>query len=132
MPYITAEEYTDLTGADPPADFGQLNELATVIIDDQTLMGLIGRDIDAMPDPIRQRVKLSAALQVQYLDGLGGVDGANADGIASATLGRYSYTASAGASSSGTSAAEPVSPLIGQSLSVVRAYLRGLCHAPDP
>lgn len=131
MPYITAEEYTGLTGADPPSDFDQLNALSTVTIDNLTLLGLIGRDIDAMPGPIQDRVKLAAALQVQYLDGLGGMDGANADGITSATLGRYSYTVDAGAAAE-TGSATPTSPLIGESLSVVRAYLRGLRHAPAP
>ena len=130
MSYITAEEYTGLTGADPPSDFDQLNALATVTIDNLTLLGLIGRDIDAMPGPIQDRVKLAAALQVQYLDGLGGMDGANADGIASATLGRYSYTADSASGEAGK--ATPTSPLIGESLSVVRAYLRGLRHAPAP
>ena len=108
MAYITAEDYRRLIG-DPPEDFDALNAFATEAVDQMTLWGLIGHDLSVLPQPIQDSVQKAAAHEVQYLDGLGGLSAVNDGPLASASLGKYSFTLSGSAAGAGTS---PYSPCL--------------------
>lgn len=121
MVYITVEEYRALAG-EPPDDFDALNQIAECVINQETLWGLAGRSLDSLPAIIRDSVKKAATFEIDYLDQIGGLPSANAPGLASASLGKFSYTSSAGADKG----LELVGPVTRRELILVGAYLRGL------
>ena len=119
MGYITEQDYIGITGAAPPQDFSQLAAEADRLIDNLTLLGLCGRDVDQMPEPIRDRIKAAAAHQVQYMDQRGGLAVLNDSSTQSMTLGKFGYSGEA-------EGGGLESPLLSADLAVVGAYLRGL------
>lgn len=120
MEYITADDYRRLIG-EPPDGFDTLNAFTTGIIDQTTLWGLVGREFSELPQFIRDSVQKAAAYEVQYLDELGGISAVNESPIASASLGKYSFTISGAAEG-----VAPCGPLPEQWLIVVNAWLRGV------
>lgn len=131
MSYITAEEYEALTGQPAPSDYAVLSAESDAEIDRQTLFGLWGRNIDALPQPIAQQIKLAAAHQIQYLDQCGGISAINDTMTPGMTLGKYSYSGGA-ASDGGGSSNVGTSPMLSADLTVVNAYFRGRKNETNP
>ncbi len=82
------------------ADFPSLCERAGELIEELTLYRLTPVTFLAMPKAVQELVKKAVCAQIEYLDANGGSDLDNGSGIQSATLGKFSYSGSAGANGS--------------------------------
>ncbi|MDY4007495.1 MAG: hypothetical protein SOY94_01350 [Candidatus Limiplasma sp.] len=118
---ITAEEYQALTGELAPADFSPCEAMACETIHAHTLYAYVGRDVESLPDTIRDRLKLAVALQTQGISHGGGVEALGDSGMSSVSLGKFSYSGGAENASGGL-----VSPAASALLPVLTAYGRGL------
>lgn len=83
-----------------PSDFPALCERAGELIEELTLYRLTPTTFLAMPENIQNLVKKAVCAQIEYLDANGGADLDNGVGIQSATLGKFSYSGSAGVNGS--------------------------------
>ncbi len=82
------------------ADFPSLCERAEELIEELTLHRLTPLTFPAMPEDVQEIVKKAVCAQIEYLDANGGSDLDNGSGIQGATLGKFSYSGSAGANGS--------------------------------
>lgn len=100
--YVDYGYYDETFKGEPvdPADFPSLCERAGELIEELTLYRLTPVTFLAMPKDIQDRVKKAVCAQIEYLDANGGPDLDNGSGIQSATLGKFSYSESAGANGS--------------------------------
>lgn len=119
MAYITKEIYAQKIGK-PPEDFDILNGYTTTFIDQETLWGLINRNIEAFPKVILEAIYNAAALQIQFMDAKGGIEGFTDIASPNMTLGKFSY------SGSQNNQNEQLCPMAKNSLILVNAFLRGL------
>ena len=99
MAYVDETYYADVFHGEPvsTAGFSSLCDRAGEIIEELTLYRLTPVTFLAMPDDVQEAVKKAVCAQIEYLDANGGADLDNGAGIQSATLGRFSYSGSAGA-----------------------------------
>lgn len=102
MAYVDFDYYNDTFHGEPvdSADFPSLCERAGELIEELTLYRLTPAGFSAMPDDVQERIKKAVCAQIEYLDANGGSDLDNGVGIQSATLGKFSYSGSAGANGS--------------------------------
>lgn len=102
MSYVDYDYYHETFHGESvdPADFPALCERAGELIEELTLYRLTPITFLAMPEDTQDRVKKAVCAQIEYLDANGGSDLDNGLGIQSATLGKFSYSGSAGANGS--------------------------------
>ena len=102
MAYVDEEYYEDTFHGESvnSADFPSLCERAGELIEELTLYRLTPITFLAMTKDTQDRVKKAVCAQIEYLDANGGSDLDNGSGIQSATLGKFSYSGSAGANGS--------------------------------
>lgn len=130
MAYITSFDYQMIAGETAPDDFAVLLTMAEDCIDAHTLYAYVGRDVSALPDYVRRKLKAAVTSQVQYISQMGGVSGVNDGdaGLGSVSLGKFSYSQSASGRASGDSARADTLPLSsGAAINVpfLIAYARG-------
>lgn len=89
---ITAQRYTEITGANVPDNFNQLLMAASDIVNARTLYCYEGRTISALPSIILNKLESVMAYEIQALDANGGVEGANAMTGESFTMGKVSIS----------------------------------------
>lgn len=87
------------------SDFPGLCRRAGEIIEELTLYRVSEAGLSNMSDETQKAVKDAVCAQIEYLDANGGSELDMGDGIAGATLGKYSYS---GAASGSGSAAQSV------------------------
>ena len=104
MAYITTSDYLAIVGEAAPPDFNAVLTMAEDCIDAHTLYAYVGRDVSALPEYVRRKLKAAVAYQVQYIVQMGGVAGANDGDFGSVTLGKFSYSQSASGRTSGSTA----------------------------
>lgn len=117
MAYITATEYTTITGKTAPSDFTLLEAAAAGIVDELTLYGYVGRDATSLPSYVQLKLKAAVAYQVMLLDDRG-LDGVNENAVSSASVGKFSY--------SGADAGDGVAQLAQRNIPFLVAYMRGV------
>lgn len=102
MSYVDETYYNDTFHGEPvdSTDFPSLCERAGELIEELTLYRLTPITFLAMPENVQNLVKKAVCAQIEYLDANGGADLDNGGGIQSATLGKFSYSGSAGANGS--------------------------------
>lgn len=102
MSYVDETYYYDTFYGEPvdSADFPSLCERAGELIEELTLYRLTPATFLAMPETVQELVKKAVCAQIEYLYANGGADMDNGVGIQSATLGKFSYSGSAGANGS--------------------------------
>lgn len=102
MSYVDEAYYNDTFYGEPvdSADFPSLCERAGELIEELTLYRLTPITFLAMPESVQDLVKKAVCAQIEYLDANGGSDLDNGTGIQSATLGKFSYSGSAGVNGS--------------------------------
>lgn len=100
--YVDYDYYDETFKGEPvdSADFPSLCERAGELIEELTLYRLTSETFKAMPESVQNLVKKAVCAQIEYLDANGGSDLDNGSGIQSATLGKFSYSGSAGANGS--------------------------------
>ena len=98
MSYVDFDYYNDTFHGESvdSADFPSLCERAGELIEELTLYRLTPMTFLAMPEDTQEIVKKAVCAQIEYLDANGGSDLDNGSGIQSATLGKFSYSGSAG------------------------------------
>ena len=94
---LSALDYQALTGEEAPEDFAACLALAQEVLNAHTLGFYAGRDAATLPALIGQTLKHFLAFQTLAVIAAGGVAGAAEPPLAHASLGRFSYTAGAGA-----------------------------------
>lgn len=92
MAYIDETYYKAVAGQAAPLEFNRLMELTEVLF---SRFG-VPEDISQLPERAQRHIKMAAAEQILFLDANDSLDSARTDGtdVASATIGRFSYTAS--------------------------------------
>lgn len=103
MPYYVDEEYYSKKYCGEEIDtfeFKKLCKRAEELIEELTLYRLTPVAFLAMPEDVQEKVKQAVCAQIEYLDANGGTDLDNGFGIQEATLGKFSYSGSAGANGS--------------------------------
>ncbi len=98
MSYVDEAYYNDTFYGEPvdSADFPVLCERAGELIEELTLHRLTPVTFLAMPETVQELVRKAVCAQIEYLDANGGADLDNEAGIQGATLGKFSYSGSAG------------------------------------
>lgn len=119
MSYITASEFTVITGQDAPEDFPELADMASAAIDAATMYGFTGRDISSLPVSVRDALRRCTAYQTHALSVEGGISGACELSGGTLSIGKFSI----GRGSSGS--ANGISPAADALLPFLIAYVRG-------
>lgn len=81
-------------------EFCRLFIRAVEILEAMTMYRITEDNYSTFPEVIRCRITNAICAQIEYLDANGGSDLDNGSGMASASLGKFSYSKSAGASGS--------------------------------
>lgn len=103
MSYYVDEEYYRMKYCGEEVEcleFDKLCKMAEELIEELTLYRLTPMAFLAMPEDVQERVRKAVCAQIDYLDANGGAEMDNGAGIQSATLGKFSYSGSAGANGS--------------------------------
>lgn len=103
MPYYVDEEYYNKEYCGEEIDsfeFKKLCKRAEELIEELTLYRLTPVAFLAMPEDVQEKVRQAVCAQMEYLDANGGADLDNGASIQSASLGKFSYSGSAGANGS--------------------------------
>lgn len=82
------------------ADFPSIRRRAEEIIEEMTMYRVSSMTFPALPDDVRERVKMAVCAQIEYLDANGGSDMDNGGDLQSAGLGKFNYTRASGAGGS--------------------------------
>ena len=94
--YLTAEEYATITGETAPEDFSACLTLTQSMLDARTLCFYTNRAPETLPGLIQRTIKHYCAYQAQAISLAGGVAGVAEAPLQSASLGKFSITASVG------------------------------------
>lgn len=78
------------------ADFPPLCRRAEEIIEEMTVYRVSSMTFPALPDDVRECVKMAVCAQIEYLDANGGSDMDNGSDLQSAGLGKFNYTKASG------------------------------------
>lgn len=78
------------------ADFPSLCRRAEEMIEEMTVYRVSSMTFPALPDDVRERVKMAVCAQIEYLDANGGSDMDNGSDLQSAGLGKFNYTKASG------------------------------------
>lgn len=102
MAYVDEQYYNNTFRGEPvdSTDFPSICDRAGELIEELTLYRLTPTSFLTMPEDVQERVKMAVCAQIEYLDANGGSDMDNSAGIQSATLGKFSYSGSAGVNGS--------------------------------
>ncbi|MDY5955750.1 MAG: hypothetical protein SPJ22_01210 [Frisingicoccus sp.] len=102
MPYVDDKYYHDTFKGEPvdPSDFPSLCERAGEIIEEMTMYRVTPVAFLSMPEDTQERIKKAVCAQIEYLDANGGADLDMGDGLAGASLGKFSYTGASSGSGS--------------------------------
>lgn len=102
MSYVDKDYYNETYHGEPvdSADFPSLCDRAGELVEEMTLYRLTPVTFLAMPEDVQEKVKKAVCAQIEYLNANGGSDLDNGSGIQSATLGKFSYSGSAGSNGS--------------------------------
>ncbi len=103
MPYVTQDYYEgEFHGASMiGSEFESLLDRASEIIEEMTMYRVTEQTFSSFPDDTRERIRKAVCAQIEYLDANGGSElDTGGGGFQSASLGRFSYTAGAGADGS--------------------------------
>ena len=97
---VTWEYYSDGFKGEPveKEDFGRLLSLAVEILEPMTMYRVTEDNYSTFPEVVRRRITNAICAKIEYLEANGGSDLDNSIGMASASLGKFSYSRSAGAS----------------------------------
>lgn len=112
MSYVTFDYYTDtfLGELVDGADFLSLCLRAEEIVEAMTMYQLTPMTFPAMPENVQDLIRKAVCAQIEYLDANGGSDLDNGVGLQSAALGKFSFSAGAGTSGSGSAAQSVYAP----------------------
>ena len=125
MSYITKEDYKALTGEEALEDIEQMITVAEAVVDAHTLYGYVGRELSALPEFISQKLKETIVWQVQYIQQLGGVAGANSADYSSVGLGQFNYSHSS-SQQTAKSPSLPLSEAAAVNIPLLIGFARGL------
>ena len=102
MAYVDEVYYNDSFSGEPvdTTDFPSLCRRAEEIIEEMTLYRVTPVTFPAMPEDMQTRIKDAVCAQIEYLDANGGADLDMGDGLAGASLGKFSYTGASSGSGS--------------------------------
>ena len=92
--YLTLEYYRDTFQGNPVAEdeFPGLLCRASEIVEEMTLYRLSPDTFQGMSQEMQEKVRMAVAAQIEYLEANGGSEVDNGTDLASATLGKFSYT----------------------------------------
>ncbi|MBQ7864751.1 MAG: hypothetical protein IJ350_00170 [Clostridia bacterium] len=123
---LTAIEYSNITGCSPVSDeaFAALLADAEHQLHTHTLHVYVGRDMDALPEIVRDHWQRALAWQVYFLQQQGGM-AAQASGTVAAGFSIGDLTVN-GSSAGQASAADELSPTVRSLLPMLLAFGRGL------
>lgn len=104
MSYVTLGYYLDTFHGESvdAADFPGLLERAEEIVEEMTMYRVTPVTFASMPEDVQDRIRRAVCAQIEYLDANGGSEMDNGIGLQSAGLGKFSYTAAAGAGGNAT------------------------------
>lgn len=91
--YLTAEQYTSITGETPPPDYDSCLGMAESVIDLHTMDFYAQRS--NFPAIVQRYLQKATAYQVQAISQRGGVAGMTEPQTQSASVGKVSYTMAA-------------------------------------
>lgn len=102
MEYVDETYYKETYKGEPvdSADFPSIRRRAEEIIEEMTMYRVSSMTFPALPDDVRERVKMAVCAQIEYLDANGGSDMDNGGDLQSAGLGKFNYTRASGAGGS--------------------------------
>ena len=121
MAYLTAAEYSTITGTPAPSNFTVLEASARSLINSLVNYGLTGRTVSGFPSYVLDPLREMMAFQIMFLDE-NGLNCVNDSAVGSATIGKFSYAD--GGATGGKSAKR--SKVVDQNIPLLRAYLRGV------
>ncbi len=90
--YVTEDYYLNVYKGEPVDAFDALQLRAAEIVEEMTMYRLTELTYEAMPECVQTAVKKAICAQMEYLDSNGGPDLDNGAALASASLGKFSYT----------------------------------------
>lgn len=102
---LTPAEFEAITGETAPEDFAACLTLAQSMLDARTLCFYAGKDMETLPALIQRSLTHYLAYQAHAFSLAGGVAGALDAPLASAALGKFSFTAGVGAQAHSPAAA---------------------------
>lgn len=102
---LTPAEFEAIAGEAAPEDLDACLTLAQSMLDARTLCFYAGKEMEALPGLVQRTLKRYLAYQAQAFSLAGGVAGALDAPLASATLGKFSFTAGVGAQAHSPAAA---------------------------
>ena len=123
---LTAVDYSNITGCSPVSDeaFAALLADAEQQLHTHTLHAYVGRDMDALPEIVRDHWQRALAWQVYFLQQQGGM-AAQASGTVAAGFSIGDLTVN-GSGAGQASAADELSPTVRSLLPMLLAFGRGL------
>lgn len=123
---LTAIDFSGITGQPLPdeADFARLLADAEQQLHTHTLHAYVGRDMDALPEIVRDHWQRALAWQVYFLQQQGGM-AAQASGVVAAGFSIGDLTVN-GSGAGQASAADELSPTVRSLLPMLLAFGRGL------
>ena len=100
MSYVTQDYYEDIFLGEPvaDADFPNLLMRAEEMVEEMSMYRLNNATFSAMPEEIQEKVKKAVCAQIEYLDANGGSEVDTGNLLQSASLGKFSYNRTSGAS----------------------------------
>lgn len=109
MQYVNIDYYENTFMGEPVdiADFPVLEKRAAEVVEEMTMYRLTPLTFTAMPEPVKELVKMAVCAQIEYLDTNGGSDMDMGGDLQSAGLGKFNYTKSSGAGGSNQSVYAP-------------------------
>ncbi len=102
MPYVTQAYYGNDFHGDSleEYEFESLRDRASEIIEEMTMYRVTEQSFPTFPESVQERIRKAVCAQIEYMDANGGGELDTGGGFQSASLGKFSYTAGAGADGS--------------------------------
>lgn len=113
MPYDVTQDFynTEFAGEPvPETDFPALCARAAEIVEDMTMYRLNEDTFLTFPAIVQTRIKKAICAQIEYLDANGGSEVDTGTELASAALGKFSYSAGAAAGTGSASGSSSYAP----------------------
>lgn len=100
--YVDECFYLNTYKGEQVEDFDTLELRAGEIVEEMTRYRLTEITFAAMPEAVQYAVKKAVCAEIEYLDANGGSDLDNGSGLQSGSLGKFSFSSSAGAAEGGS------------------------------
>lgn len=102
MEYVDIEYYTNTYKGESvsDADFPALLERASGLVEEMCMYRVRTNNMASFPEDTQERFRRAVCAQIEYLDANGGSDMDSGASMQSAGLGKFSYSAAAGAGGS--------------------------------